>query len=213
LNPLSFRALRTSVGVTTCDGCKYSALLLSVRERPDSDVDLLIEFIPGEAPGGFGLVDMQDELSATFNGRKIDLAFRSVLANPYRRRTIEPQLPIPASMNSDRQAAHLADMLAFVRELRALADGLSAEDFAANRILCLATEKLFINLGEAAYRLGDECAKPRPVSLGGKSSGSETFWPTVTNRLPTKVLFNTVIHDLPLVESTLRQLVKPNPGN
>ena len=60
--------------------------------KPDSDVDLLIEFIPGEAPGGFGLVDMQDELSATFNGRKIDLAFPSVLANPYRRRAIEPQL-------------------------------------------------------------------------------------------------------------------------
>ena len=62
------------------------------QERPDSDVDLLVEFIPGEAPGGFGLVDMQDELSATFNGRKIDLSFPSVLANPYRRRAIEPQL-------------------------------------------------------------------------------------------------------------------------
>ena len=46
----------------------------------------------GEAPSGFGLVDMQDELSAAFNGRKIDLAFPSVLNNPYRRRAIEPQL-------------------------------------------------------------------------------------------------------------------------
>jgi hypothetical protein len=35
---------------------------------------------------------MQDELSRTFDGRKIDLAFPSVLANPYRRRAIEPQL-------------------------------------------------------------------------------------------------------------------------
>lgn len=51
-----------------------------------------MEFIPGEAPSGFGLVDMQDELSAAFNGRKIDLAFPSVLNNPYRRRAIEPQL-------------------------------------------------------------------------------------------------------------------------
>jgi predicted nucleotidyltransferase len=61
-------------------------------ERPDSDVDLLVEFIPGQAPGGFGLVDMQEELSDTFGGRKIDLAFPSVLDNPYRRRAIEPQL-------------------------------------------------------------------------------------------------------------------------
>lgn len=62
------------------------------QEGPDSDVDLLVEFIPGEAPSGFALVDMQDELSAAFDGRKIDLAFPSVLNNPYRRRAIEPQL-------------------------------------------------------------------------------------------------------------------------
>ena len=55
------------------------------KDRPDSDVDLLVEFIPGEAPSGFALVDMQGELSAAFNGRKIDLAFPSVLRNPFRR--------------------------------------------------------------------------------------------------------------------------------
>jgi predicted nucleotidyltransferase len=61
-------------------------------ERPESDVDLLVEFIPGEAPSGFELVDMQQELSAAFDGRAIDLAFPSVLDNPFRRRAIEPQL-------------------------------------------------------------------------------------------------------------------------
>jgi hypothetical protein len=43
-------------------------------ERPDSDVD------------------MPDELSAAFDGRKMDLGFPSVLNNPYRPRAIEPQL-------------------------------------------------------------------------------------------------------------------------
>lgn len=62
------------------------------QERPESDVDLLVEFIPGEAPSGFALVDMQDELSAAFDGRKIDLAFPSILRNAYRRKAIEPQL-------------------------------------------------------------------------------------------------------------------------
>jgi len=61
-------------------------------ERPDSDVDLLIEFVSGQAPSAFAVVDLQDELSAVFNGRAIDLAFDSVLNNPYRRRAIEPQL-------------------------------------------------------------------------------------------------------------------------
>lgn len=61
-------------------------------ERPDSDVDLLVEFVPGEAPGMFGLVDMQSELQAIFGGRPIDLAFPSILNNPFRRAAIEPQL-------------------------------------------------------------------------------------------------------------------------
>ncbi|MBI5278925.1 MAG: nucleotidyltransferase domain-containing protein [Burkholderiales bacterium] len=61
-------------------------------ERPDSDVDLLVEFVPGEAPSGFALVDMQQELSEAFAGRRIDLAFPSVLQNPFRRRAIEAQL-------------------------------------------------------------------------------------------------------------------------
>jgi uncharacterized protein len=61
-------------------------------ERPESDVDLLVEFIPGLAPSGFALVDMQDELSKAFDGRRIDLAFPSILRNPWRRKEIEPQL-------------------------------------------------------------------------------------------------------------------------
>jgi uncharacterized protein len=61
-------------------------------ERPDSDVDLLVEFVPGEAPSGFALVDMQEELAQVFNGRRIDLAFPSVLRNPWRRKAIEAQL-------------------------------------------------------------------------------------------------------------------------
>lgn len=62
------------------------------EERPDSDVDLLVEFIPGQAPSGFALVNMQAELSNAFDGRRIDLAFPSVLRNPFRRQQIEPQL-------------------------------------------------------------------------------------------------------------------------
>ena len=57
-------------------------------------------------------------------------------------------------MTLDRKPAHFTDMLGFVCELRSLIKGLSLADFSKNRVLCLAVEKLFINLGEAAYRLG-----------------------------------------------------------
>lgn len=61
-------------------------------ERPDSDVDLLVEFTPGQAPGAFELVDLRDALSQVFGGRPVDLAFTSILDNPYRLRAIAPQL-------------------------------------------------------------------------------------------------------------------------
>ena len=64
------------------------------QEQLDSDVDLLVEFVPGQHPSGFALVDMQDELSHIFKGRPVDLAFPSVLNNPFRRQAIEPQLRV-----------------------------------------------------------------------------------------------------------------------
>ena len=39
--------------------------------RPDSDLDILVEFELGRVPG-FGFFDLQEELSALF-GRKVDL--------------------------------------------------------------------------------------------------------------------------------------------
>ncbi len=45
--------------------------VLGGTARPDSDVDLLVEFEPGRTPG-FGIVTMEDELSALL-GRKVDL--------------------------------------------------------------------------------------------------------------------------------------------
>ena len=57
--------------------------------RPDSDIDLLVEFEPGKAPSLAGMLEISDALSALFGGRAVDLATTSILENPYRRRTIE----------------------------------------------------------------------------------------------------------------------------
>lgn len=39
---------------------------------PESDVDVLMEFQPGHTPG-WEIVDIQDELSHVFGGRKVDM--------------------------------------------------------------------------------------------------------------------------------------------
>ena len=41
--------------------------------RPDSDIDILVEFEPGHVPGFFSIFDMEQELSRIFGGRKIAL--------------------------------------------------------------------------------------------------------------------------------------------
>ncbi len=41
--------------------------------RPDSDVDVLVEFEPNYHIGFFGLYEMEEELSKLFGGHRIDL--------------------------------------------------------------------------------------------------------------------------------------------
>lgn len=60
--------------------------------RPDSDIDLLVEFESSEAPSLGGMVEIQDAFSALFGGRKVDVATPTILNNPYRRRAIEKDM-------------------------------------------------------------------------------------------------------------------------
>jgi predicted nucleotidyltransferase len=60
--------------------------------RPDSDVDLLVEFKPRSRTTLFDLVDMQEELAPLFDNRKVEITSPGILENPYRRRTIERDL-------------------------------------------------------------------------------------------------------------------------
>ncbi len=46
---------------------------LKGTQKPDSDIDLLVEFEPGLAPGFLGLAGIEEELSTLLGGRKVDL--------------------------------------------------------------------------------------------------------------------------------------------
>jgi len=60
--------------------------------RPDSDIDLLVEFESGAAPSLGGMVVIQDAFVKLFGGRKVDVATPAILNNPYRRRAIEKDM-------------------------------------------------------------------------------------------------------------------------
>ena len=51
---------------------------------PESDVDFLVEFQPGENPGYFGLARMERELSEILGGRKVDLRTPQELSRYFR---------------------------------------------------------------------------------------------------------------------------------
>jgi hypothetical protein len=56
---------------------------------PDSDVDILVEFRPGHVPGFFGLLDMEEELSFLFGGRKVDLRTAEDMSRYFRDEVLE----------------------------------------------------------------------------------------------------------------------------
>jgi predicted nucleotidyltransferase len=57
---------------------------LEGTNRPDSDVDLLVEFEPGATPGLIRLGGIARELSALLGGRNVDLRTASDLSRHFR---------------------------------------------------------------------------------------------------------------------------------
>ena len=53
---------------------------------PDSDIDMLVEFIPGETVTFISLSRMERNLSAFFDGRKVDLRTLQELSRYFRER-------------------------------------------------------------------------------------------------------------------------------
>jgi predicted nucleotidyltransferase len=52
--------------------------------RPDSDIDLLVEFEPGKVPGYLGMARIESQLSQLLGGRKVDLRTANELSRYFR---------------------------------------------------------------------------------------------------------------------------------
>jgi len=62
--------------------------MLRGEGRPDSDVDLLVEFETGKAPGLLGLAGIEAELSALLGERRVDLRTARDLSRHFRSEVI-----------------------------------------------------------------------------------------------------------------------------
>ena len=57
--------------------------------KPESDIDVLVEFQPGKTPGFLKLAGMEDELSTVIGGRKVDLRTPQDLSPHFRDRVLK----------------------------------------------------------------------------------------------------------------------------
>ena len=57
--------------------------------RPESDVDVSVDFVPGHTPGFFKLFEMESELSDLFGGRKVEIRTPQDLSRYFRDKVIE----------------------------------------------------------------------------------------------------------------------------
>jgi uncharacterized protein with HEPN domain len=106
-------------------------------------------------------------------------------------------------LSIDRRLAHATDMLDFVRELRALVGAQTLEQYLQQRILNLAVEKLFINLGEAAYRLGPQTSGELARVPLRQMIGLRNILAHGYEQVAHETLYRTVREDLPATEAAL----------
>jgi len=62
--------------------------VLTADFRPDSDIDVLVEFEPGHTPGFLRLYEIERELSALLGGRLIDMVTEKFLNRRIRSRVL-----------------------------------------------------------------------------------------------------------------------------
>ncbi len=81
---------------------RYHVLKLSLfgstangQSKPESDVDILVEFVPGKTPG-FAFSDLQDELTLIF-GRRVDLRTSEDLSKYFRQQVVKEAQSIYAA--------------------------------------------------------------------------------------------------------------------
>lgn len=112
----------------------------------------------------------------------------------------------------ERTPAHVADMLQFAGELRSLASRVGLDQYLADRVLNLAFEKLFINLGEAANRIAQEQRDLIPGVPWRQIIGLRNILAHGYEQVDPEALFRTASGELASVENALRSWLEALPS-
>jgi uncharacterized protein with HEPN domain len=112
----------------------------------------------------------------------------------------------------DRTSAYVADMLEAARELVSLADAVDLNAFLGDRLRCLAAEKLFINLGEAAKRIDPARAAVIPGVPWSRVIGLRNILAHGYEQVEHEVLYKTIRSDLTALVVALESWLSSQPA-
>jgi len=70
--------------------------VLRGEARPESDIDILVEFEPAHVPGLMGIARMEDEMARVIFGRRVDLRTPEDLSHFFRDEVVGTAEPIYA---------------------------------------------------------------------------------------------------------------------
>jgi uncharacterized protein with HEPN domain/predicted nucleotidyltransferase len=202
---------------------------------PESDVDVLVEFEPGERPG-LAVFGIQDELSDLVGGRPVDLAtvdeINRWIRGPVLREarvvwsqgededprgrhlTARPTLVSTSrghSLMDSRDLLYLGHMLDTARQTQEMLREIDRERFDDDLLAQLALTRLIEVIGEAARR----------VSPTGRAQLPGIPWPKVTGMTHRIVhdylnvdldkVWETAVDNLPALITELSRVIPPEP--
>ena len=158
--------------------------------RPDSDLDLLVEFEPGTEVSLFDMVGMERELGELI-GFKVDLRTAGDLSQYFRQQVIDQA---KEAMPSEADRIRLQHMLDAARSAVHATTGRSREDLEEDDLLRDALVRRIEIIGEAATNVSPEACAELP----------EIPWPKVTG-IRHRVIHHYFAVDLNVIWSTIQR--------
>ena len=113
---------------------------------------------------------------------------------------------------NDRDKGLLEDMLKACDEATGFIGELTEEEFAGNRLLCLAIERCLELVGEAAGRVSKSFQDAHPGIPWQDIRGQRNILAHDYGNIEYEQLYKTVTQDAPILAATLRQILSDNPG-
>ena len=191
--------------------------------KPESDIDMLVEYVPEADISYFDIVQQQIDFSNMI-GRPVDLLTPQSLSPYFRQEVIdsaEPlydvggipnsrRLPVPDKPDKDR--ARLFHMLEAAEKACRIAGGHTRADIEKNEMLELALVKAVEIIGEAAGHVSAESRAQSPQIEWEKIVGMRNNLVHAYFRIDYDVLWQVITDKLPPLIINLKHLISAKYG-